>query len=310
MGASAFLVFVVPSSPMAQPWAVIGGSSIAALVGVICTNVIPDLMILIPISVALSILMMFLLRCLHPPAAALALLIALNHIGSFEFIVFPVLVNAFILVVTGVLYNKLTGKLYPHLQRELKSLSKLEKKDFLMQEKELKAVLEEYDEVIDITKDDLNILIEQVEYRAHHKKLESIKCKDIMSTKVISAIATTTLDQIWRLLDQYRIKAIPVINSSQNVIGIVTLVDFIKRLKQDARTFINNIHATSLDAEHIMTKLPMTIHEEKSLLDLTVIFCGLGHHHIPVINAKNQLVGIITQSDFIKAINQSIHLDH
>ena len=33
LGASAVLVFAVPSSPLAQPWSVIGGNTLSALVG-------------------------------------------------------------------------------------------------------------------------------------------------------------------------------------------------------------------------------------------------------------------------------------
>ncbi|WP_446741099.1 HPP family protein [Sphingomonas sp. H160509] len=34
MGASAVLIFAVPASPLAQPWSVIGGNVISAVVGV------------------------------------------------------------------------------------------------------------------------------------------------------------------------------------------------------------------------------------------------------------------------------------
>ena len=34
LGASAVLVFALPASPLAQPWSVLGGNTIAALVGV------------------------------------------------------------------------------------------------------------------------------------------------------------------------------------------------------------------------------------------------------------------------------------
>ncbi|MFD0934412.1 HPP family protein, partial [Methylobacterium trifolii] len=34
MGASAVLLFVVPASPLAQPWSILGGNLVAALVGV------------------------------------------------------------------------------------------------------------------------------------------------------------------------------------------------------------------------------------------------------------------------------------
>ncbi|MEC5214928.1 CBS-domain-containing membrane protein [Polaromonas sp. CG_9.5] len=35
LGASAVLVFALPASPMAQPWAVVGGNTLSALVGIV-----------------------------------------------------------------------------------------------------------------------------------------------------------------------------------------------------------------------------------------------------------------------------------
>ena len=37
LGASAVLVFGMPSSPLAQPWPVLGGSTLSALVGAVCS---------------------------------------------------------------------------------------------------------------------------------------------------------------------------------------------------------------------------------------------------------------------------------
>ncbi len=36
IGASAVLVFGVPSNPRAQPWAVVGGNTVSALAGIAC----------------------------------------------------------------------------------------------------------------------------------------------------------------------------------------------------------------------------------------------------------------------------------
>jgi CBS domain-containing membrane protein len=38
VGASAVLVFAVPNSPLAQPWAVVGGNTVSALVGVLAVR--------------------------------------------------------------------------------------------------------------------------------------------------------------------------------------------------------------------------------------------------------------------------------
>src|SRR5690349_12964842 len=40
MGASAVLLFGVPASPLAQPWSILGGNVLAALIGVACAKLI------------------------------------------------------------------------------------------------------------------------------------------------------------------------------------------------------------------------------------------------------------------------------
>src|SRR5215217_3370378 len=45
MGASAVLLFAVPASPLAQPWSIIGGNLISALIGVTCARYVGDPMV-------------------------------------------------------------------------------------------------------------------------------------------------------------------------------------------------------------------------------------------------------------------------
>jgi CBS domain-containing membrane protein len=69
MGASAVLLFAVPASPLAQPWSIIGGNIISALIGVTCARWISDPLV----AAALAIGAMSVLRCLHPSSGAVAL---------------------------------------------------------------------------------------------------------------------------------------------------------------------------------------------------------------------------------------------
>ncbi|PWJ88222.1 HPP family protein [Mesorhizobium loti] len=55
MGASAVLLFAVPASPLAQPWSIIGGNTISALVGVIVTQFVHEPVLATGIAVALAI---------------------------------------------------------------------------------------------------------------------------------------------------------------------------------------------------------------------------------------------------------------
>lgn len=116
MGASAVLVFAAPASPLAQPWAVLGGNTLSALVGTACVLLIPDPVIAGAVAVALAIALMFQLRCLHPPGGASALLVVLTHTSHFQFSAFPVLLNSVLMVLAGIAYNSMTGRPYPHTQ--------------------------------------------------------------------------------------------------------------------------------------------------------------------------------------------------
>ena len=114
LGASALLVFALPGSPMAQPWAVIAGNTVSALVGITIANLIKEPLLAMPIAASMSILGMFILRCLHPPAAAVALIVVLGHVLHYRYALFPVMVDSILLVMAGALYSNMTGKNYPN----------------------------------------------------------------------------------------------------------------------------------------------------------------------------------------------------
>jgi CBS domain-containing membrane protein len=114
LGASALLVFVLPGSPMAQPWAVIAGNTVSALVGITFTILIEEPLLAMPLAASLSILGMFIMRCLHPPAAAVALIAVFGHISNYRYAFFPVMVDSMLLVVAGAIFSNLTGKIYPN----------------------------------------------------------------------------------------------------------------------------------------------------------------------------------------------------
>lgn len=114
LGASALLVFALPQSPMAQPWAVIAGNTLSALVGISIFRFVNDPLLAMPLAASLSILGMFALRCLHPPAAAVALIVVLSQINHYQYAFFPVMVDSILLILAGTIYSNLTGKPYPN----------------------------------------------------------------------------------------------------------------------------------------------------------------------------------------------------
>lgn len=167
VGASAVLVFAVPASPLAQPWSVLGGSMVAALTGLFVGHVIGDPLTAAGISVGLAIATMTLARCLHPPGGACAILGALaatSPTGSSAGLLLPLLVNLVALVFAGWLYNNVTGHPWPHIPLQAPPMP-IGTWAGTYERADLDAVLEDWDEVLDVAPADLDALFRAVERR-------------------------------------------------------------------------------------------------------------------------------------------------
>ena len=99
---------------MSQPWAVIAGNTLSALVGISIIHLVHEPLLAMPLAASLSILGMFVLGCLHPPAAAVALIVVLGRVMHYQYALFPVMVDSILLVMAGAVYSNLTGKHYPN----------------------------------------------------------------------------------------------------------------------------------------------------------------------------------------------------
>jgi CBS-domain-containing membrane protein len=109
MGASAVLLFAVPHGTLSQPWALVGGQLISALIGVTCAKFIAMPWLAVPVAVALAVGAMHYLRCIHPPGGATALVAALGgaqmHALGYGFVITPVLLNVVIILAVAIIFN-------------------------------------------------------------------------------------------------------------------------------------------------------------------------------------------------------------
>ena len=109
MGASAVLLFASPHVPFAQPWNVLGGHLLSAIVGVACWQWIPDLLIAASASVGLAIGAMYFARCIHPPGGATALAFVIGpeplHQLGYAYVLNPVLLNTLLILLVALTFN-------------------------------------------------------------------------------------------------------------------------------------------------------------------------------------------------------------
>ena len=88
LGASALQVFALPGTPMALPWAVIAGNTLSAPVGIATMHFVSAPLLVMPLAASLYMMGMFISRCLHPPAAAVAMIAVLGQLTHFRYAFF------------------------------------------------------------------------------------------------------------------------------------------------------------------------------------------------------------------------------
>lgn len=168
LGASAVLIFCVPASPLAQPWAVIGGDLLSGAIGLVVGHLLGDPWLSAFVAVGLAIAVMALTRSLHPPGGASALLFALGATSPQPWDwtwMLPIAANVLLLCGVGWVYNNLTGHSWPHRPpRVLHAPAP----DYTRED--IVAVLEESDEVLDVDVDDLDAFVQALlkRTRARH----------------------------------------------------------------------------------------------------------------------------------------------
>lgn len=111
-GASCVLLFAAPAAPFSQPPNVVGGHCLAALLGIVLAALWPGQVWGAGVAVGAAITCMMLLRVVHPPAGATALLAYLTK-ASVGFLLFPALTGSVFLVGFAWAYHRLLGGRYP-----------------------------------------------------------------------------------------------------------------------------------------------------------------------------------------------------
>lgn len=322
MGASAVLLFALPSSPLAQPWSLIGGNLVSAAVGVTCAQWISDPMLAAALAIAIAIGAMMALRCIHPPSGAVALTAVLGgpviHAQGYHFLLAPIGINSLLLLAVAMVFNNLTRHRYPHRVIEHgnthHTVDKQPGERLGFNSDDLDYVLNQYNQILDVSRDDLETLLLQAEMHAYRRRFGEITCADIMSRDVITVEFGTELQDAWTLMHQHDIKALPVISPARHVIGIVTFADFTNHAGLNTfqdfdtrmRLFLRRVtrdHSEKPEVVgQIMTRHVHTATDNMHIVELVDLLSNKGVRHIPIINEDRRLVGIVTNSDLVAGL--------
>lgn len=294
LGASSVLLFAVPTSPLAQPWSIIGGNTLSALCGILVYRLVPDMMIASGLAVGLAIVVMSFTKCLHPPGGAAALTAVIGGPAvvaqGFSFALVPMAFNCIILVLTGVVFHKIVGKTYPHVPPP-KVESPVATRDpapilragFHIED--VDSALAEIGETFDIDRNDLDLLLQRVEQQALLRTHGELTCADIMSRDMITVGPEDDIQAARALLLEHNIRVLPVIGASGALLGTIGLREIVQESGQVAGAMVAALTA-SPDAPAFSLLGPLTD----------------GRIHAVIIqDATGRVVGLLSQTDLLAA---------
>lgn len=130
-----------------------------------------------------------------------------------------------------------------------------------------------------------------------HKQAKAT-VEDFMSTAVISMKETDALSGAQIEMQMAEIRHLPVVDTKGHVVGVLSDRDILRNLtKIDGKP----TPVASIMSRHVRTVKPSTLAAEAAMLMLErKIDC------LPVVGDDEQLVGIITETDFLRIAEQAL----
>ena len=128
--------------------------------------------------------------------------------------------------------------------------------------------------------------------------------KDWMTREVVTISPDTALPEAHRLMTEKQIRRLPVMKGDR-LVGIVTRGD-VREAEPSGATSLSiwevNYLLSKLKIEKIMTRKPLTIFQDATIGEAANMMLEHKISGLPVIDSKEKLVGIITESDIFRIV--------
>jgi len=143
-----------------------------------------------------------------------------------------------------------------------------------------------------------------------------MKAADVMTTHVISVAPDESILKCVRLMLEYRISGLPVIDGKGSLVGVVTEGDFLRRAETGterkrprwlefiagpARLAEEYVHSHGRKVSEVMTADPITITEDTPVQDAVRLMEERRIKRLPVVRGTN-VVGIVSRANLLHAL--------
>ena len=143
-----------------------------------------------------------------------------------------------------------------------------------------------------------------------------MRAHQIMTHRIISVTPETPIADAANIMLANHISGLPVLNASGELVGIVSEGDFLRRSEigtqrkrprwlqfftSTGRLADDFVAERGRRVEDVMTRDPVTVHEEARLEDLVALMEKRGVKRLPVMR-NEKLIGIVTRSNLLQAV--------
>ncbi|MEV6246770.1 CBS domain-containing protein [Streptomyces sp. NPDC051742] len=115
--------------------------------------------------------------------------------------------------------------------------------------------------------------------------MKHMKVGDLMTDEVVSVVPATQFRDVAKLLAEYDISGVPVLDEDDHVVGVVSESDLLA--------------GRELTTRDLMTTPAVTVHAEETVADAARLMVRRGVERLPVVDEEERLVGIVTRRDLL-----------
>lgn len=135
--------------------------------------------------------------------------------------------------------------------------------------------------------------------------------RDAMTRRVLVVEESAPFKEIVGLMQEHGVSALPVLDGSQRLLGIVSEADLLLkeehaagdgslRVFQRRRRRVERAKAEGVVAGELMTRNVVTIDDEASLAQAARVMREHGVKRLPVVDGKGNLLGIVSRADLLR----------
>jgi CBS domain-containing membrane protein len=164
---------------------------------------------------------------------------------------------------------------------------------------------------LDISAEDFRLIYHLAYRHAFERLFVGITAGRLMRNSIKPLQPNMMLDQAAKMLADSGHKGLPVVDGSEQVIGMLTETDFLKHLHAntflelllkmlaDSFEFKHSCHETPVSAA--MTQPAITVRQDARFLEMLEAFHAHEGRSMPVVDADGRLLGMLLRTDFFAA---------